>query len=370
MATDFNKNALSSAGGFKPSSVDTPIDVRARVETEADILTIPKPYIGMVIYVKDSGKRFEVLSLKDGKIGVLTVKNGLVNEYRELLVSYNELLDKPEIPSVEGLASEEFVQEQIAAIEHPTFDDSHLATKEELTNKVDVVEGKSLVDNTEIEKLSGIEEGANNYVLPVASVDSLGGVKAGSNVQITQDGVINGANYQFQVNMIENGLQPSVEMQGEFPNITVVFNIPLCLPTEVVPAGKMWYGRIPCDEGGITGWNNPEQVMEGCNMQVIKFGLDAGSLVEADPEAKGKIVLNAREGDWICVILPKDSNLVAAIDNGMGQQVTFEAMDAGSTGIFADGLEITNPISNIYYRMYGLPDSNGGGIYTVYINEK
>ena len=32
----------------------------------------------------------------------------------------------PEVPSIEGLASEEFVQEQIAAIEHPQYDDTEL----------------------------------------------------------------------------------------------------------------------------------------------------------------------------------------------------------------------------------------------------
>ena len=117
MATDFNKNAVSSTGGFKPSSVDTPIDIRARVETEADILTIPKPYIGMVIYVRDTGKRFEVLSLKDGKIGVLTVKNGLVNEYRELPYA---------------------TKEEVAG---------NYATKAEIDLKVDKEEGKGLSTN-------------------------------------------------------------------------------------------------------------------------------------------------------------------------------------------------------------------------------
>ena len=455
MATDFNKNAVSSAGGFKPSSVDTPIDIRARVETEADILTIPKPYIGMIVYVNENGKRYEVLSLKDGKVGVLTVKNGLVDQYREILVSYNDLTDKPEIPSVEGLASEQYVQDQIAAI--PEVDLESYATKEEmeqgLSGKVDIVEGKSLlddseierlaglsnyddtelrdhidekadktelfskdyndllnlpeipsveglaseqyvqdqiaaipevdlsgkvdkeegkslVDDSEIEKLAGVEEGANNYVLPIASTDSLGGVKAGSNIQITQDGVINGANYQFKINIVENGIEPSVEMQGEFPNIIVVFNIPNCIPAEVEPQGKMWYGCIPCDESGITGWNDPSQVMENLTQSIIQFGLDAGTLVEAEPEAIGKISLNVNEGDWICAILPKDSNLVAYMDNGAGQQVTFEKMEAAATGFFADGLEIIQPINDIYYVMYGMPDSNGGGNYIMYINEK
>ena len=50
---------------IRPKSIDTPLDIRTRVETEKDILSIPSPYIGMVVYVKDTGKRFEVLTLKD-----------------------------------------------------------------------------------------------------------------------------------------------------------------------------------------------------------------------------------------------------------------------------------------------------------------
>lgn len=81
MSTDFNTNALTSSGGFKPSTKDTPIDIRSRVATESDILNIPNPYIGMLVYVLDSGKRFEVLSLKEEQSGLSTVSK--VDQYQE-----------------------------------------------------------------------------------------------------------------------------------------------------------------------------------------------------------------------------------------------------------------------------------------------
>lgn len=84
MATDFNKNAVGLTGGILPSTTDTPGDVRTRVETEADILSIPKPFVGMIVYVVDTGERFEVLSLKDKKAGLSTIKNGAVKEYRKI----------------------------------------------------------------------------------------------------------------------------------------------------------------------------------------------------------------------------------------------------------------------------------------------
>lgn len=87
MATDFNVNALTSSGGFKPTTKDTPIDIRSRVATEADIQDIPNPYIGMLIYVLDTGKRFEVLSLKEVTSGMTKVSK--VDQYKEFSVSGN-----------------------------------------------------------------------------------------------------------------------------------------------------------------------------------------------------------------------------------------------------------------------------------------
>lgn len=88
MATDFTTNLTNFPGGLVPESADTPLDIRIRVETEADILSIPKPYIGMVIYVKDTGKRFEVLTLKDKRSGLKVIKNGAVDTYREIISNF------------------------------------------------------------------------------------------------------------------------------------------------------------------------------------------------------------------------------------------------------------------------------------------
>ncbi len=90
MATDFKKNSVNMAGGISPTTTDTPGDIRTRVETEADIASIPKPFVGMLIYVKDTQKRFEVLSLKDSRVGLSVIKDGAVNEYREVSFATDE----------------------------------------------------------------------------------------------------------------------------------------------------------------------------------------------------------------------------------------------------------------------------------------
>jgi hypothetical protein len=58
MATDFEKNALVSSGGLKPSSKDTPGDIRVRINTIADMELIPLPYVGMMVYVVDEEKYY------------------------------------------------------------------------------------------------------------------------------------------------------------------------------------------------------------------------------------------------------------------------------------------------------------------------
>ena len=63
----------------------------------------------------------------------------------------------------------------------------------DLSGKVDKVTGKALSTNdyttAEKNKLAGIAEGANKYVLPTASATVMGGVKVGKNLTIT-DGVL------------------------------------------------------------------------------------------------------------------------------------------------------------------------------------
>ena len=49
--------------------------------------------------------------------------------------SYNDLTNKPVIPSIQGLASESYVNQQISKIQHPTYDDTSI--KNQLANKAD-----------------------------------------------------------------------------------------------------------------------------------------------------------------------------------------------------------------------------------------
>jgi hypothetical protein len=70
----------------------------------------------------------------------------------------------------------------------------HGKNKEALAKKVDKESGKGLSSNDftteEKTKLAAIAENANNYVLPAATADKLGGIKVGDRLSITADGVL------------------------------------------------------------------------------------------------------------------------------------------------------------------------------------
>ena len=209
---------------------------------------------------------------------------------------------------------------------------------DKLDTKVDKEEGKSLVDNNEIAKLAGLFN----------------------------------ANYQFEINMIDYDQEAFISMSGDYPNIVVTFNIPGCMKgSGAVPVTeKMWYGFIPYDENGVAGFNEPNHINENMTKNIIQIGVNAGTLIETDPEAKGLIELeNVPEFAFICTILPAGSNLVGYMDDGIGNPCTFTEFDAVS-GFALDNRVLVNTIDGGQYRLSGMYDTNGGGMYAIHIVEE
>lgn len=93
MATDFNyeNKTINSSGPIKPSGKDMPSDPRTRVKLYADIKSIPNPYVGMLITVKEdetnSNKMtdYKVLSLKANASGILNAVIDQVQRYVDYL---------------------------------------------------------------------------------------------------------------------------------------------------------------------------------------------------------------------------------------------------------------------------------------------
>ena len=95
--------------------------------------------------------------------------------------SYNDLIDKPTIPSTTGLATETYVDDKIAEIDIPTVPTKVSA----FTNDAGyLTEHQSLI---EYAKKTDIPA---PYTLPTASTSTLGGVKVDGNTITIADGVI------------------------------------------------------------------------------------------------------------------------------------------------------------------------------------
>ena len=102
MTTDFDKNVIITGGGLKPSTVDTPSDIRTRINTIAEMELIPLPYVGMMVYVVDEDEFYVVKSLKAKAMGPIEVDNALVDKYEKIH---------------QGMASEEYVQDAIKNVQ-------------------------------------------------------------------------------------------------------------------------------------------------------------------------------------------------------------------------------------------------------------
>lgn len=100
MATDFNKNAIVTGGGIKPSTANTPGDIRTRVELEADIYDIPMPYVGMLVYCIETESYYKITKLKPKRVGLGNVADAAVDTYESFNFGNTEQLSQNELDNI------------------------------------------------------------------------------------------------------------------------------------------------------------------------------------------------------------------------------------------------------------------------------
>ena len=185
-------------------------------------------------------------------------------------------------------------------------------------------------------------------------------------------------NFTYKINIVASNQQPSVITTGTYPNLIIIFNIPQGTgessggSDKPVDTGvpRMWYGWIPFDETGATGFSTEEEIGAGMTKTVIQYGLNNGSLTETDPKGfSSKIALGTVPADaFICCIAPVASNVVSYFDNA-GEKLHFGTLNPDVYFFPVEGLEITNPIDGVYYKLYGFMAS-GGGLRYIWIEEQ
>ena len=221
---------------------------------------------------------------------------------------------EPEIDLSE-YAKVEFVEEQIAAIEHPQYDDTAIVGR--------------------VAALEAIEHHAQ-------------------------------PNFQYKVEMVSEDAEAKFEVSGEFPNLVITLKLPMCYATPPdLSATPMYYGYIPFDQeaydagiAGTMGFTTVEEIGPDMDMRVINFGIDHGSLKVVDPEPLGKVEIREVElASYLCVLVPKSAKIKAYLDNGVGDKLTFSEINSedGSTGYLycQDGATLNSEINGVDYVIYG-----------------
>ena len=131
MTTDFgySQKTIQTTGPFKPGGKNMPVDARTRVNTYADIATVPNPFVGMVITVladentDGTMKDYKVKSLKASALGIA---DSLIDEvvlYTDYLGVSGSGVTEEQAENIAKVPSLETNQGNLAALETNTKTD-------------------------------------------------------------------------------------------------------------------------------------------------------------------------------------------------------------------------------------------------------
>lgn len=350
MATNFEGIIIS--GGLKPSTKDTPCDLRTRIESISELELIPLPFVGMVFYVKDEDKFYVVKSLKAKSVGAVNIPDSLIDEYEPFhkgLVTEEELRQQleslelqqgPQGEKGDAFTYEDFTEEQLEALRGPQGEQG--------------IQGERGEQGPAGEKG---EQGLQGEVGPQGEMglQGLQGEKGEKGDQGEQgpegpagkDGVFD-ATTIFDI------------LQTEDKTVLGAINELLSMIQEKHPGlpegAKIYYGHIPYELwNGV--FDNYDQITE----ELIKHEQAVMEIV--DPAALGKVSLGIiPEYALIVITVPVLAELSVKKDNGFGGKVNFDEETLG-----ANGLPIT--IDGIDCLLYGEFATISGERF-VHINKK
>lgn len=206
--------------------------------------------------------------------------------------SYNDLADKPTIPSTAGLASTKYVDDKVAGIVIPTVPTNVSA----FTNDVGyLTEHQSLADyalkseipsTTNLATKAEVQEVENKipapYTLPTASTSTLGGVKVdGSTITIT-DGIISakGGSGGGTADVFTGAGEDTTTVEKTFEDSTFKFNQGKFLDNDKVK--QYGYGLYKLSSESADNWLDGKSYYssdEGNNWNQLEKGSVQGGAV-------------------------------------------------------------------------------------------
>ena len=149
MSTENKKNIIIS-GPLMPSTKDTPIDARTRVNTLDDVKNINLPYVGMIFFVISEGKHYVVKTLKPKDVNGITVDNMLIDVY----VEFGSQIDV----DLSDYATEELVEEMYAEMQKTDAELRDLINNMAEGNGVKGDDGKSAYESAVENGFEGTEQ--------------------------------------------------------------------------------------------------------------------------------------------------------------------------------------------------------------------
>ena len=198
------QNALSSYAKIEDvnSSLTTKVDVdpNARLMTNSEASKLAK--------IEDNANNYTLPAATTNTLGGVKIGENLsVSEDGTISATsldWNNVANKPELYTKSevdtSLSNKQDKSNLVTGVSSISTDAQYPSakllynTKTNLENsiatKVDKVSGSRLMTEEEGAKLAGIEDNANNYTLPAATTTSLGGVKVGANLSVSEDGTI------------------------------------------------------------------------------------------------------------------------------------------------------------------------------------
>ena len=158
-------------------------------------ITVPNIYVGDTEPIDDN---MEVWFNPNGESSSIDVPIEKIKVNGELQIPVNKVIDIT-VPSIEGLAKTEDIPTKVSEL---TNDSGYLTEHQDISGKVDKVEGKSLISDTEIARL--------------ATVDNYDDTQVKTQIQTVANGLMDSVGYSADYKTIDiiakNGVKKSVNV--------------------------------------------------------------------------------------------------------------------------------------------------------------
>ena len=307
MATNFNKHSLLIEGGLKISTPNIPTDMRTRIETISDMVDIPLPYVGMLVYVLDEEKYYIVKTLKSKTVAGVEVQNAVVDKYEVFVSGSAEVADGK---SAYQIAVEKgFVGDETAWLA-----------------SLKGADGAQGVDGA---KGDAGPQGPAGEQGPKGDPGEAG--PQGPAGEKGADGIFDIAHQYDSLGTDAKDVIGSIN--------EILAMVKKMLPSETA-SDKMYYGYIPYEVSGVI-----DNYTEITKDMITRSGK---TVISANAERVGKVsVGNVPVGALVIVAIPAIYKFTVTKDNGLGGKVAFRT--DGVVG--ANGADVV--FDETQYKIYG-----------------